>query len=85
MSYESKLASRCQGVAACLSYNAGKPESDAKRALMEASHALDHNVVRVYRSKRWMFVRNARGNNRRLGWRECLAVWLLKGRTEIRP
>ena len=47
ISYESELASKCQGAAQCLSYNGPKHEAEAKHVLHEASHALDKHAVRV--------------------------------------
>lgn len=34
--YESRLASKCQGVARCLSYNGNRHEAEAKHVLLEA-------------------------------------------------
>ncbi|WP_193771720.1 hypothetical protein [Pseudomonas aeruginosa] len=46
--YESRLASKCQGVARCLSYNGNRHEAEAKHVLLEASHMLDSHAVRVH-------------------------------------
>lgn len=83
--YESKLASQCQGIARCLSYNSGHHEGEAKHALIEASMILDKHAVRVHRKKDGLLVISARGKSRFMTWRERLAFWLLKGKLEIRP
>ena len=83
--YESKLASLCQGVARCLSYNAGKHEGDAKHTLIEAAMHLDKHAVRVHRKSDGMLIINARGKSRFMTMRERLAMWLLRGKLEIRP
>lgn len=85
VSYESKLASKCQGIAACLSYNGPRHEAEAKHVLHEASHALDRHAVRVKQMKDGLLMTNARGKCRYMTWRERLARWLLKGALEIRP
>ena len=36
--YTSDLASKCQGVARCISYNASAHEAQAKHTLLEATH-----------------------------------------------
>ncbi len=48
--YTSDLASKCQGVARCISYNASAHEAQAKHTLLEASHALDAHSIRVHRN-----------------------------------
>lgn len=83
--YDSRLASKCQGVAGCLTFNEGKPESDAKHALLEASHQLYHHAVRVHRKKDGALIINARGKSRFMTLRERVAAWLLRGKLEIRP
>ena len=83
--YESKLASKCQGVAHCLTYNADKHQADAKHVLLEASHILDSHAVRVHRKKDGLLLVNARGKSRFATLRERLAIWLLNGKTEVRP
>lgn len=85
ISYESELASKCQGVARCLSYNGPKHESEAKHVLREASHMLDSHAVRVHQKRDGLLIINARGKSRFMTWRERLARWLLKGALEIRP
>ncbi|NMZ75071.1 hypothetical protein HBO32_18365 [Pseudomonas nitroreducens] len=83
--YESKLASKCQGVAACLSYNGPKHEAEAKQILNEASHVLDSHAVRIHQKADGLLMINARGKCRYMTWRERLARWLLGGAMEIRP
>jgi len=85
ISYESKLASKCQGAAQCLSYNGPKHEAEAKHVLHEASHVLDGHAVRVHQKRDGLLIINARGKSRFMTWRERLARWLLKGALEIRP
>lgn len=60
--YESKLASQCQGIAHCLTYNADENQAAAKHTLLEASHKLDSHAVRVHRKRDGLLVINARGN-----------------------
>jgi len=45
----SELASKCQGVARCLTFNDDTPQSDAKKTLLAASHALDGESIRVHK------------------------------------
>jgi len=81
----SELASKCQGVARCLTYNDDTPQSDAKKTLLAASHALDGESIRVHKKRDGLLIVNARGKSRFLTIRERLAVWLLRGKTEVRP
>lgn len=83
--HESKLASKCQGVARCLSHNEGEHEASAKHTLLEASHMLDQHAVRVHRKRDGLLIVNARGKSRYMTLRERLAMWLLRGKLEIRP
>ncbi len=83
--YESKLASQCQGVARCLSYNGSHHEAEAKHTLIEASMILDRHAVRVHRKRGAVLLINARGKSRSMTLRERLACWLLRGALEIRP
>lgn len=83
--YESKLASRCKGVAQLLSYNSGTSEGVAKHLLLEAAHILDSHAVRIHQKNDGLLLINARGKSRYMTMRERLAVWLLRGKTEIRP
>ena len=82
--YESELASQCQGVAKCLTYN-DEHQAAAKHVLLEASHRLDSHAVRVHRKKDGLLIINARGKSRFMTLRERLAMWLLRGKLEIRP
>lgn len=83
--YESELASKCQGVARCLTYNDDKHQAAAKHVLLEASHMLDQHAIRVHAKKDGLLMVNARGKSRFMTWRERLAYWLLRGKLEIRP
>lgn len=83
--YESELASQCQGVAKCLTYNDDEHQAAAKHVLLEASHRLDSHAVRVHRKKDGLLIINARGKSRFMTLRERLAMWLLRGKLEIRP
>jgi len=81
----SDLASRCQGLARNLSYNDGDLIGSVKHTLLEASQTLDRNAVTLHKSSKGVFVMNARGKSRFITVRERIAVWLLRGKTEIRP
>lgn len=83
--YLADLGSKCQEAAGCLSFNEGPDEDRAKRLLLEASHALDSECIRYTPKKDGLLMSNARGKCRFMTWRERLACWLLKGKTEIRP
>lgn len=80
--YLSTLASKCQGVASCLTYNGGEHEAAAKHTLLEASHALAYNSIRVHHKRDGLLIVNARGASRFMTWRERLAYRLL-GKTSI--
>ena len=84
-SYEPKLASNCRGVARCLTYNGDKHQADAKHTLLEASHMLDRHACRVHRKSDGLLIINARGKSRFMTLRERMAMWLLRGKLEIRP
>lgn len=83
--YESALASKCQGIAQCLTYNADEHQAAAKHVLLEASHILDSHAVRVHSKRDGLLIINARGKSRFMTTRERLAMWLLRGKLEIRP
>lgn len=83
--YESKLASKCQGVARCLTYNNDQHQAAAKNVLLEAAHMLDQHAVRIHQKADGPMIVNARGKCRFLTIRERLAVWLLRGKLEVRP
>ncbi|MDK1334213.1 hypothetical protein QMS67_05155 [Cronobacter turicensis] len=85
----SNLASMLQGIAGVISggerVQKECPEH-LKYALLEASHALDGQSVRVnYPPKGKPEIINARGAHRELTIRERIAIRILGGRTEIRP
>lgn len=87
--YLSNLASLLQGIAGVIS-DGEKVQKECpphlKSALLEASHALDSQSVRVnYPQHGKPEIVNARGNHRQLTLRERLAIRILGGRTEIRP
>ena len=83
--HASKLADRCQGIARTLTYNESPHEAAAKQTLREASHFIDSQVVRLHKKRDGVLAINARGKSRFLTWRERLAIWLLSGKTEVRP
>ena len=83
--YLSELASQCQGLARNLSYNDGDLIGSVKHSLIEASQALDHNSVSTQKKSDGLLIINARGKCRFLTIRERIAIWLLRGKTEIRP
>ena len=78
--YASVMGGKCQGAAQCISYNGNKFEAQAKHVLLEASHFLDSQSVKV----NGLTIRSARGKQRKLTLRERFAIWLLGGKTEIR-
>lgn len=86
--YLSNLASVMQGLAAVMADGEKVQKecpSHLKAALLEASHALDTQSVRiVYPPTGGPKVVNSRGASRLLTWRERVAILLLGGRTEIR-
>lgn len=83
--YRSNLASQCQELARCLTYNDKPLEAKAKHLLLEASHALDSASIRVHRKRDGQLIINARGKSRFMTLRERIAYWLLKQSTEIQP
>lgn len=87
--YLSNLASSLQGIAGVISDGERVQKEwppHLKSALLEASHALDGQSVRVnYPSHGKPEIVNARGEHRQLTLRERLAIRILGGRTEIRP
>ena len=87
--YLSNLASLLQGIAGVIS-DSEKVQTECpanlKSALLEASHALDSQSVRVnYPKNGKPEIVNARGKHRQLTLREKLAIRILGGRTEVRP
>lgn len=83
--YESVLASKCQSIAKCLTYNADDHQAAAKHVLLETSHILDSHAIRLHRKRDGLLIINARGKSRFMTLRERLAMWLLRGKLEIRP
>lgn len=87
--YLSNLASMLQGIAGVIS-DGERVQTECpeylKSTLLEASHALDGQSVRVnYPPNGKPQIINARGHRRQLTFRERIAIRLLGGRTEIRP
>ena len=86
--YLSNLASSLQGIAGVISDGERVQKEcplNLKSVLLEASHALDSEAVRVnYPPKGKPEIVNARGGHRQLTLRERLAIRILGGRTEIR-
>lgn len=77
---DSQLATRCQELAGCLSYNVEGLESDTKIALIEASRRLDAHSVK----RSGAMIKDVRGKSRRLTLAERIALVFLKGKMEIR-
>ena len=82
---DTELTMKARSVAKCLTYNDDKHQSAAKHTLLEASHMLDQHAVRVHRKRDGLLIVNARGKSRYMTLRERLAMWLLRGKLEIRP
>lgn len=76
------LAIYCLSASRELSYNAQQPEARAKFLLREAAHEITRHRVRVVGGKA---IADTQGRERKLTLRERLAIWLLEGRTEVRP
>lgn len=87
--YLSNLASMLQGIAGVISDGERvqtECPSHLKSTLLEASHALDAQSVRVNHPPGGQpEIVNARGHHRTLTLRERIAIRILGGRTEIRP
>lgn len=82
--YSSALADRCRGIARTLTYNE-EPQGSIKHTLHECSHFIDSSNVCLIRNRDGLILRNGRGKERYATFRERLAIWLLRGNTEIRP
>lgn len=87
--YLSNLGNKLQGIAGVIS-DGERVQNECpeylKSALLEASHALDSQSVRiVYPPKGAPLIINARGKERNLTLLERIAIRILGGRTEIRP
>lgn len=82
--HETELVSWLRNHAAGLSYLGSN--SVLKQQLHEAAGAIEGSQVMVAKLG-WNHVGiSAPGHNwRRLTWRERLALWLLRGETEVRP
>lgn len=82
--HHDELVAWLGGYASLLPYN-GK-DAVLKAQLYEASSAIRANNVSIAPAAagRGLVVFGANGS-RRLTWRERLALWLLDGKTEIRP
>jgi len=80
-----QIASKCQDLARCLTYNDDTHQAKAKHLLIEASHVLDSCSVSVTKKRDGLLIRTARGKSRFMTWRERVAFWLLGGKTEILP
>lgn len=78
----SDLAMSCLCASRTLSYNGNQPEARAKFLLREAAHEITRHRVRIVGGKS---IADGQGRKRRLTLRERLAIWLLEGRTEVRP
>jgi hypothetical protein len=73
----SELADKCQGVAACLTYNDDTPQGEAKHLLLECAHRLNSSHVKA--RQRWsgcIVIWNALGKQRYMTFRERLAYYL---------
>ena len=62
--YESKLASQCQGVAKCLTYNDDVPQAEAKHILREMAHRLDTLNIRAHKKADGLLLINGLGKAR---------------------
>ena len=62
--YESKLASQCQGVAKCLTYNDDVPQAEAKHILREMAHRLDTLNIRAHKKADGLLLINGIGKAR---------------------
>lgn len=69
---DSELASTCQGVARCLTYNGEVHEAKAKHLLLECASRLDAYSVRVTKKKDGYLFSNARGKCRYLSFKETV-------------
>lgn len=83
--HASELADRCAGLARGLSYNEDSTQSTMKHTLRECSYFIDSQIVRLHKKRDGVLAINARGKSRFLTWRERIALWLLRGKLEIRP
>lgn len=61
------------------------PQNVLKQQLYQAAVELEYQVITVRPCKGVPSVHDNRGRSRKLTRRERLALWLLRGKTEIRP
>lgn len=80
--HEQELVVRLRRHAAGLRYHGA--DSLLKVDLYESARALENQQVSVDRVEKTWMVRSACAS-RPITWRERLALWLLRGATEIRP
>lgn len=73
---DSELATKAQGAARNLTYNADSPQAAAKHLLLECAHRLDAGEVRAHKKRDGLLLINARGKSRYATWRERLAYWV---------
>ncbi|HBZ8061210.1 TPA: hypothetical protein MM161_004889 [Klebsiella pneumoniae] len=82
--HASNLANALAGHACAISFAQGDAPC-LKTTLLEASHHIDTNCVQVTPKKDGLLIRTLRGEARYMNWRERIAYWLLRGKTEIHP
>lgn len=83
--YASVLGTRCAELARAISYHDPEPVGAIKHTLREAAYFIDSQCIRVHRKRDGLLMITARGKARFMTWRERLAYWLLRNKTEIRP
>ena len=83
--YASVLGTRCAELARAVSYHDHEPIGAIKHTLREAAYFIDSQCIRVHRKRDGLLMITARGKARFMTWRERLAYWLLRNKTEIRP
>lgn len=83
--YASVLGTRCAELARAISYHDPEPIGAIKHTLREAAYFIDSQCVTVTKTRDGLRMRTARGQERYMNWRELLAYFLLRGKTEIRP
>ena len=83
--YASVLGTRCAELARAISYHDPEPIGAIKHTLREAAYFIDSQCVTVTKTRDGLRMRTARGQERYMNWRELLAYFLLRNKTEIRP
>lgn len=83
--YASVLGTRCAELARAISYHDPEPVAAIKHTLREAAYFIDSQCITTIRNRDGLILRNARGRERYANFRELIAIWLLRGETEIRP